>query len=678
MPVFRFDTETYPIRPGLLAPKLVCLQYAYDEDPVDIVMARGGPVTPDEVVYDALTNETVEPEAFNSAYDYAVLAAHNEDLIQPIFRMLAQKRGRDALLREQLISVSRGIPLDRKNWYGLDACAKRYCNLELPAGDSTRFALVDGIPPSEWAARGYGSLLDYAKGDITGLRAVSKAQTQSFSSPDEWFQCAAAFSLQLACVWGMRTDPVTLSWVETALLTRKEECERMLEAAGLLSDGHVSQLAVKAAVEAACERLGRKPPRTEPTEKMVAKGISQGNVKTDADTLEEIVASVKARGLMTAGDDPVGALLKYSDRTHYNKILKTYIQPMKWGIDQAMNYRLNTIVATGRTSSAGSKCNIVNPWWPFQPEKLEEATVGSNMQNFPREAGVRDCLIARIGKILSSTDYSALESRVLAQLLLWIVGKSVLAEGYQADPDFDPHTYFAGHLLKITYTAAQARHALGKRGDPEFAKVRAVAKNINFALPGGVGARKFKVMAAIAGLELTLEQCYYYIAEWKAAFPEMVEYFDWINWLVQHGKPYKQFVSGRVRGNIGYCDGCNSGFQGLGADISKYAMFLVSMACYAEPDSPLYGSRPLVLVHDEILAEHDIAKAQAANMEVKRLMELAEKHFLPGIPAKAEPTLMTRWIKEAKAVFHPDGRVRVDPGCWDLPFHPHRHQLLSI
>lgn len=661
MTEFFFDTETYPIRPGLLAPRLVCLQHAYNDHPPLIVLRDGsgplsnGPYSASEHFLEALESDALMI-AQNGAFDYAVLAAHDESLIQPVFRMFAQGRARDTMLAEQLIAIRQGLPLDRKGYFTLDATHQRYGGAPLDKGADSwrlRYALLEGVPVDEWpeAAR------KYAEEDVTSLRTVYRAQRRIYESPDEWFQCAAAFVLQLACCWGMRTDPVTLSWVETSLLTKREEAQRLLEEAGLLVDGSVKKAKVEEAIIRACQKLGKDVPRNEVTEKAAAKAKAKGveavgNIKADGETIEEIASA-----------DPV--LLQKVEFEHAGKMLSTYLAPMKWGTHQAMNYRLNTLVATGRTSAGGSKIDISNPWWENPPEKPEVVTQGFNTQNPPKEAGIRDCVIPRDGHVFSSTDYSALESRVFAQCLLWIVGKSVLAEGYQKDPDFDPHTYFAAHLTGRTYEEGKRLH---KSKDKDFAKERQVAKNINFSLPGGVGPTRFSEMAALAGIELTVDQCRYYIDEWRAAFPEVVSYFDYINWLTRNNKPLKQFVSGRIRGDVGYCDGCNSPFQGLGADISKYAFFLVSMECYAVPTSPLYGSRPLVLVHDEILAEHPKELASAATMRIKALMELAEQKMMPDIPPKAEPTLMTRWIKEAKAVYDAAGQVVVDPDCWDIGF----------
>jgi hypothetical protein len=660
---YYFDTETYPIRPGLMAPKLVCEQFAYDGADPSIRLD-------DESFYNAVCKPDVLLEAHNGAFDYAVLAAHDESNLQPIFRALANGRGRDTQIRETLKAIRLGdldVKRNRRGSFSLGTLAKNYCGMELDKGaDSwrTRYALLDGVPLDDWPEEARR----YALEDVIALRAVSEAQrAEGGEPPDEWFQVAAAFSLHLAAAWGVVIDQDRLQWVEVALLTRKEAAEQLLDRAGFFRDGSVNKKAVQAAVVAACERFGQPVPRTEPTalqlkKHAVAPGTPapEGSIRTNADTIEALAEAAKRAppGQSTPEqDEAVAGLVALVEHGHATKMHSTYIAPMRDAGRGAMGSRPNVLVASGRTSWGGSALTETNPWWPEGTEG-REVKVGTNLQNFPREDGVRDCIMARPGCWLSSTDYSALELRTFAQCCLWIVGYSTFADGFKKDPDWDPHCYFAGHLTGKSYEEAIRLH---KSKDKDFALVRQIAKNLNFSLIGGVGAKKFQIMARMADLDLTLDQCYFYKDEWLKAFPETAGFFQYISWLTNNNRPYKQFVTNRLRGDVGFTDGCNTGFQGLGGDISKYAMFLVSMASYAEPKSPLFRSRPLVLVHDEILAEHPVEVAHEANAEVVRLMVKAFEEFCPDIPGRAEPTLMTHWIKGAKPRFE-GGRLV----AWDL------------
>ena len=116
----------------------------------------------------------------------------------------------------------------------------------------------------------------------------------------------------------------------------------------------------------------------------------------------------------------------------------------------------------------------------------------------------------------------------------------------------------------------------------------------------------------------------------------------------------------RIRGGASYCAACNNGFQALGADCAKNAGFLVAYAEYADETSPLYGSRTVAFIHDELIVEtDDNEKAHDAAHELARLMVVGANEFLPDVPiplAKMEPLLMRRWSKKAEPVIV-DGRL---------------------
>jgi DNA polymerase-1 len=300
-----------------------------------------------------------------------------------------------------------------------------------------------------------------------------------------------------------------------------------------------------------------------------------------------------------------------------------------------------------------------NPWWPEGEYAKIEERAGTNMQNFPRMEGIRDCIRPRDGFWWCSVDYDSLELRSFAQILLWIVGRSVMAERYQADPNYDPHTELAGRLMGLSYADAMK---LKKAGDKSLKEKRQLAKAANFGYPGGLGAKRFIDYARAGyGVEITVAQAYELKEQWMNAFPEVAGYFEYISWLTETGTPFKQFVSNRIRGRVGFTDGCNSGFQGLAADGAKRALIAVTQACYVEPTSPLYASRVVAFIHDEICTEVPIQYAHEAAMEQVRLMEKEMQVVIKDVPIKASPALSTRWLKAAEAKFDKDRLT-----AWDL------------
>ena len=646
-----WDTETTLIQPGLAIPDLICLQYAFDKAAPAI---RSHVEDWRDIVHDAAYDPHTIWTGHNQPFDAAVVAAAEPSFVQPIFRMYATKRARDTMLGEQLISIRDGdleFRSKKKGEFSLAGLAKRYLGLEMNKEDS--FRLQYGTLRGRRSAEFPEEALRYALYDVTVLRDVYEAQTSLYRSGDEWMQCAAHFSLHLAQAWGMRTDPELLLKLEAEIRADVALCSRILEEGGFFKDGSVVQSAVKAAVVKACENLGKPVPKTKPTAKQIERWKAgklteepTGNIKYDAETIESIAQAEPNLKRLSQLNTAVGDLGKY-------------IEPMKGGMYAPMNSRPNPIVSTGRTSWSGTRLDVPNPEDPEGPPI--SVRVGSNLQNVCKRPGVRECFIPRPGHWYCSVDYSTLELRTFAQACLWIVGKSTFAEGFQNDYEWDPHTYMASRLTGLTYAEALEK----RKTDPVVKKRRNIGKSLNFSLAGGVGAKRFREMAAADpyNIELTLEECYALKEAWYEAFPEAAPYFEYVNWVVNSGQPQRSFVSRRLRGNVGYTQVANGYFQSLGADAAKRALFAVSMACYAEPKSPLYGSRVVVFVHDEIILEVPIPQAHEASMEVVRLMNRELAAVCPDIPPKSEPTLMTRWIKMAEPKYDPQGRLT----AWDLP-----------
>jgi len=147
-------------------------------------------------------------------------------------------------------------------------------------------------------------------------------------------------------------------------------------------------------------------------------------------------------------------------------------------------------------------------------------------------------------------------------------------------------------------------------------------------------------------------------ATWLRTWPEMRAYFDWVNDLVGNARAtYVLERTGYVRGDVGYTDGCNHGFQSLVAHAAKRALWLVSREAYAERGAPLYGFRPTLFVHDEIIGESPEHLADQHARRLAEVMVAALQYYCPDVPIEAEPTLMRRWQKGAKPVYDASGRL---------------------
>ncbi|MHB8387576.1 MAG: DNA polymerase [Acidiferrobacteraceae bacterium] len=265
--------------------------------------------------------------------------------------------------------------------------------------------------------------------------------------------------------------------------------------------------------------------------------------------------------------------------------------------------------------------------------------------------GIRECFIPRPGKVFAQADFSGLELHTLAQVCVTKFGQSHLAQVLNAG--LDPHTAFAADILGISYEAAVARK---KAGDEAVDNARQTAKVANFGFPGGLGAEKLCLFARKTyGVHLTEERAKELKDAWLGRWPEMRLFFQHVGELVDEDTGealVKQIFSDRLRGGCHYTAACNTYFQGLGADAAKRAAYLVSRACYSQPDSVLYGSRPVNFVHDEVILEtDDVPGAHEVAMELGRIMVQGANEFLPDVPARVEPLLARCWSKKAKPVY---------------------------
>jgi hypothetical protein len=240
-------------------------------------------------------------------------------------------------------------------------------------------------------------------------------------------------------------------------------------------------------------------------------------------------------------------------------------------------------------------------------------------------------------------------------------------------------------------------------GAPKFAKsakdsydtdLADVAYKLGFCDPATVSPRAAAVLFSK-----------HLIEKWKAYWSEAPEYMQAIGKECRFVDfDFVQPVSGRIRGGCGYCDGNNSGFQGLAADGAKLAVWWLALLCYVPPEhsvgilleqldrmgndvdptsrqqivrgvvewaTALYGVRPVLFVHDEEICEgpeataHRWAPAQAA------VMVAAMGLHTPDVKITAEPALMRRWYKAAEAVYA--GGVLVPWEPWSEDAEPVRH-----
>ncbi len=607
------DTETGPILPGLLAPPLTCVSMAQAEDSKLLGNHYWLPW-----VTEALENPDMLIIGANVAYDMTVLAAEAPKLLPLIFAKYNKGLVSDVQIREMLLDIQAGewrTKTDEdgnvsRTGYSLADLAKTRLGVTMDK-DTWRmgYGKLRNVPVSEWPE----GARQYAIGDAEITLKVWQHQQQNCPCPkfktslysghynecnlwDEASQVRAAFALHLMGCWGMRTDPEKVRSFKSDLTDKKISFESVLSVAKLIRpDGTKDTEAIRQRLTASGFEVQKTP---------------TGKIKIDSDSLSR-------------SGDP--ALETLAEAGGVQKLLTTYVPVLERGTTTPIQCRYYVLARTGRTSCASP-----------------------NMQNLPREPGVREAFIPRPGFVYAICDYSILELRCLSQVLLNIIGWSKMAEALQSGREL--HLALAAQILGISYD-----EALRRKGEQYVKDARQLAKVGNFGFPGGMGPQKLVDFARAAyGLRLTVEQCEKLRKDWFTTFPEMREYFQWVAKEIGRAGDNRlgkiQQLSGRIRGGVGFTDAANSMFQGLAADGAKAACWEVSKLCYVDKESALFGSRPVAFIHDELILEVPESKAREALEALEITMKSTMSRFVADIPIEAAGLLTRVWSKAAERV----------------------------
>jgi len=616
-----FDLETEKFRPGLMAPPPVCLSYAHES-------TKGLKVGGDIATYAAsIFQYALEGHAYivghSVAFDMAVLLAHRPELADLIWLLYTTGRVRCTRVREKLLDIAEGTHGGEwdakgekkiKKTYDLaDIVARKFGRKRDKKTWRTGYAELLETPLDQWPQ----GAIDYAVDDATDTLELynhqeDRAYNMRYLLPDQDSQTRADLGLRLMSVWGVRTDGASVEALKAATDKRFEELKFELQAAGLVRTKRTPK--------------GKESKNLAQTRELVERSFSgptvprtdKGAIKTDADTLELC-------------NDPLASVLH--EYVGLEKSAGAFVNKLREGAELPIHPSFNVLVNSGRTSSSSP-----------------------NIQQQPRVPGVRECFTPRPGWLYLACDYDSQELRAWAQVCLDLVGQSTLAEKYQADPDFDPHLDFAASkMLGISYEEAQVRK---RAGDKVVKEYRQQAKPANFGFPVGMSYKTFRTYVRGYGLKISEDEAEERRSQWYAQWPESQKYFEEINRQVgQAGEgDIIQLRSGRKRGFCRYTVAANTYFQGLAADASKLALWWVTRACHIDQSSPLYGCRPVIFLHDEIIMEAPEAYAHLAAPELERLMVKAMQLYVPDVPCRATAALMRRWAKGAEPAYI-DGKL---------------------
>lgn len=593
---------------------MVCLSWADDS-------GRGLLNRPNGLAWirEKLLDDDVILVGHNGVFDYGIICAEDPSLVKLVFDKHEKGLVHDTQTRAQMLDIARGWfeyhpgrdGKRTKSTYSLAALALRYLDRVLPKQDTWRlkYALLDGVDVVKWPEEAIRYALDDASTTLDVWRALEKI-LNGHELPTSAHQHKAQWALHLISMWGLRTDGERIAKVKAALEKEREETMSKLRTTDVIrginkktGKDTKNMAAIRARVEKAYTEQGRVVPLTD-----------GGQTATDKETLEE------------SGDEVLKWLASISNT---EKLLGTYIPMLEKGTNHPINPRFHVVMETARTSSSDPSCQTV-----------------------PRKGGIRECFVPPEGHVLVHVDFDTLELRALAQVLLDFFGQSTMAEALRAGEDL--HLRVAAQILNIDPREAVERY---NAGDKDVEDKRQIAKALNFGAMGGLGAATFVEYAKAMGVKnLDVGDAKRLLHVWKQSWPEMQAYFARISAMTDGGDATIVHPrSGFVRGGVNYCAACNSHVQELAAQGAKAALWNVQRECYLDKNSPLYGVRPIVYIHDEIgaVVKFDASNLKPASDAADRMAQVMREgmaQWIPDIPIGAGPVMMRRWYKGAKAV----------------------------
>lgn len=686
-----FDLETHLFERGRLAPRIVCASLKLDNAPAE-------PFVRVDAVPRILAHLRAGGTFRNAflAFDFSCICAdQGEAVTREVLRAYREGRIRDVLLDAKILDIAHGryehIEKTGGGW-SLQALAERRGVKMNKDAWRLHYSKLDSIPIEYYPEGARTYVCDdaeeaYEQGRLQD-EAAAQFEAQHRVNPLRGHSQRAArhsFSLYLASCWGIPTDRERTLQFKQRVTQQIDVCKRRMQMAKLVrEDGTCDMRAAQRYMIDVCVKRGIEVPMTDNAERVAKMLEERSALVTERTAMGELGPRVgrklpagwkRARELdkklettyslrkghlvacvkldrdvcITSGSRVLELLGEYGAAGD----LMSRVDRLKQGFELPLQTRFDAMKVTTRTSST----------LPMEP------IVGEQMQNFPRSSavsaaerkrerdgeffvGVRECFTPRRPDwCFIGADLSMFELHTLAELNHKLFGYSEM--GRLLNQGVDLHYHFAARTLRMSYEAVVA----GKRK-----RDRNRAKPANFGFPGGMGPDKFILYSRKGyGVRFERDEVVALKAQWLETFPEMREYFDWINFQLGGRTTFTHVhpITGFVRGGCWYTSGSNHGFQHLAAYGAKDAFSDVTDACF-EPESPLYGFRPWDFIHDEVLAEGPTDRAPAAVKELGRLFAAGANKWLPNYPTTSEAWMARIYSKQTEPTYNESG----DPILW--------------
>lgn len=488
-----WDSETFQIGPGAVAPRIVCASFAerVDDEVKTYLVAQAddlqGPI--ERMLSAAIDGKTLLV-SHNGGFDYACVCATWPDLIPAVFAALASGNCTDTLWREKLLNLSTTGRLDHVELPDGSKMEIRYslANLETAylgidrteqkedqeSSWRVHYGMLDGMLAEEFPPEA----AEYAKDDAKGTLLVYEAQeARKRESPwqstaTESFQLHSSFCLYLETAWGMATDQAAVAAMRVQVDRVLRANRDLLLASGVLRGGSGPTPYANSLERAhdMARELGASLP-VEDWEPYVDR-LRELGVKFKAPVDESIceaelqrvageayrrcgaIPSLTAGRVDKAGvrhpaiqlDDEATEFLatvcpimaQYHVRKSLRKLATNQLPILESA--PVVHFKYDALKETTRTSSSGNAKGKPALFPAANGQQVPKAIEGGDLNVDPRR-GYRP----RPGLVFFDVDLHCLELACVGQITHDLFGESVHLDRYNAG--YDLHAYLASQIL---------------------------------------------------------------------------------------------------------------------------------------------------------------------------------------------------------------------------------------
>jgi hypothetical protein len=634
------DSETCLIRPGLGSPPVVCTAFYYPDKGAQLY-ASGDQWQP---ILELFEDQRRLIVLHNGAYDVCCYlewapSYMRERLRRAIFQAYRQNRVLDTMLAQRLVEIETG---DKRGKLALDQLCSRYglyVSKEEREEDGREVRLSYGRylgrPLSEYTTKAR----EYALGDpLVTWKLFQRILVRGLMSRKALGKLARAdLALKATATFGLKTDPERVAKLEIQARDRIATLQSiMLEEKFMRWERGKPQpvrnmAAIKCAVAAAygveVNAKGVYTGDPDQIDMLQSQGLLTDGGKSG------VINMSTARLVLEESGDPL--LMSLAEAGEWAAVWNKDLKLFRYAVEIPFHTRFG-FAATTRTTSGGP-----------------------NIQNFRKKEGIRECIVARFGALVS-TDYTGLENATLAQVIAWTLGRKGMADKISSGWDF--HAEVGAHIMGITY---EAMLALLAAKDKTAKMSRSAAKPLNFGLPGFMQkASTVQSYARIGyGVNQPVSRWQELIDLWYETQHDQVAYLlEYVEALAinpgQRGSLYNVPIPSTdiIRRGATRTAAANTGFQGLGAQVATEALFFVV-------EAQLLGEMPgraCAFIHDEIISDCAVGDVDEVRAGHERLMLMAAENIMPDVQMKADTVAMKHWSKDAVARYSDSGGLLLD------------------